>query len=219
MVLNQSIKHVISETPPQAIATYDFFDLGSGKGIKTFYAGDYNFVSATQSRSYVINPNIFFSDIGSTTTSGGDVIAFDMTLNRSLLVQGETIINVPFMFHSTTGTILQTNIIGEIQKVSGGTPTTLGSGTTFKRKTVGLNDTVPQMAAIAFEMNKTNFKKNDILRLNVISSGSYTGGANSVIIGHDPAGRTAPADIPTSAANAWSPTSALTIQLPLVVDI
>ncbi len=191
-----------------AIATYDFFDLGTGRGIKTLDAGD-------ASGAYILTAQQFYGWDGFTRKTNTLIdLDFDMTFNNPILVKGSAIVQ----------------FTGSTFRVSGGSTGVTSIFTTYLRKVpVGLtevdlasaayvlsatlNDGEVNRKLIAFNLDipKTHFAIGDTLRLTVQASAPGT--AKRATIYHDPKNRT----FSEAATNTIS--SRCELHLPVVIDI
>jgi len=223
MTLNPSIRKVTPAVQPQAVASYDFFDLASGKGIKTFYCGDVNSVSGANTIEYKMGTSPWYSDQGyfvRTRAEGAWIdLTFDMILNMPLVIEGETIINVPIIQKNDSGGTnnITSHTIAALYKVDGDQAIFLGSGASvFKKNGVGNNEGIFHLHAISFDIPKTRIIPNQKMRVNVQSSGKYV-----QVVGFDPHGRTNDEifDGTGAASTDWGTTTALTAQIPIVIDI
>jgi len=204
---------------PSAVASYDYFDIASGTGIKTFYAGDVNSTVANTAGEYILQPNQFYSDVGATTiasTSTADV-DFDVVLNRPLNVKGDCSVNVPLLLVDDNGAGNEDiTVTAKLRKWDGTTETEIASDTAIHGGNPDQNDGMTLMYCIKFSISSVvHFKKGETLRLTIQTSAPDSD--HHAVLGHDPMGRLTVDD--TTGTDAWETTTALTLNLPIVVDV
>lgn len=206
--------------PSNNIITFDFFDIISGTGIKKLYAGDVNSSSAGTPGTYILQASQSYSDVGSTDggNNGTLDIDFDILINRPITIEGEGIINVPaLLFNTGANATLSPTITARVRKWDGSTETTLVSGTTIITSLVSQDDVVYEMGAIKVNIPKTLFKKGETLRLTIESASP--GANHSIVIAHDGLSRIGVPSDSITLTGTWEESTALTMQLPIAIDI
>jgi len=202
-----------------AISTYDFYDLASGTGIKVFYAGDVNCTVQDVPGTRTLSTEKFYSAIGySDSASAAGDYDFDVEFERPTTIKGDCIVNIPVMAYNSGGAGYKSpTFTAGIKHWDGTTETHLISGAALVSIYATAGGTADRITAIKVNIPKTHFKKGETLRLNVEHTTAPEGAAE-LAIAHDPIGRLT---IGTGLAGGgtWTNTTALTMQVPLVVDI
>lgn len=205
----------ISFAIPQegAIASYSFIELASGQGIATFYAGrlvddDY------------IKSSTFYSDTVKTTSANMGISAdakrldidFDVTINKSMIIKGEGLVNVGIGV-SRSGSNNSGYIIAKLRKYVGAVETDIITNQSRTHANNAASGYTYSYLGIDLAVPETKLNPGDILRLTIEVWGA--GGANPsyVAFAHDPAGRTT--DWDTTGAVP----SVLTLQLPVKIEL
>jgi hypothetical protein len=187
----------------EQLVSYDYTDIANGTGIQTFYPTR---VSINGTNYYSLSPSVIYSDVIYTqssliTQSGVEVynkmldLDFDIPINLPKTIKGSVLINVPFALENTnTNTESRGFINAILRKWDGTTETTLASssGSVLVNPLVGTApvyyDTV---SAIRLDVNSTNIKAGETIRLTLEGWASVTAGKTSYIdIAHDPKNRT-----------------------------
>lgn len=205
---------------PDAIVNVDFFDLAAGVGIKTFYAADVNSDTKDTVGERILTTSVIYSSVGFTNTASTGDYDFDIVLTRPLRIKGECVINIPFKFTNTVGggTEAISTITATVKHRDDSGVTSLGTETTLAAVTVLISESrVASIATIRLDITEKQFAKGDTLRLTIAHT--QAGGAEELSIGHDPKGRiTIDAGVGGGGGREWL-TTALTMQLPIIVDI
>jgi hypothetical protein len=189
----------------QAIATYDWYDLASGVGYKSFYAMKLMLVSTNVAR-LTTNESLFSWRENTGGNNQAIDIDFDVTLNNNLVVYGDALISIPYVYN-TGGSGLSSTLTASIYKVVGGVETQLGSTATENISMSSASSTGDVWSA-GITLPLTVFKAGDTLRL-TITAGAM--GANKYLwIFHNPCNYTNTATGKT--------TSKLEMALPIKVD-
>ena len=196
----------------KVIASYNFIEFASGTGVINMYAGN------TVDKKLLSNV-IYSSDVVSTgsghTTSVSYVkmldIDFDVLINKPLIIEGTTAVNVPIGLKQIGNTAGAGGYVIARLKKEDVTIVTNQSRVVSNPTTAQKYD----MLGIDLVIPKTHYKIGDILRLTVegwCKSGNGTNW-NSVQIGNDPMNRT----------TGWDTTGAvsskLTFQMPVRINL
>ncbi len=213
-------------TASQSLVNVDFTSFATGTGIVVFYAGDVNSTAGGFTPGeYVLSSEPFFSDKGSTfmgNNVAGDV-DFDVVFNRRIEIEGLCIVQVPIQQSTLGAGSFDTTITARIRHWDGSTETTLVSGTSLQNMGLpGGNVNDAKVGTIRMTIPRKIFKRGETLRLTIETS---AGGAvnRSVWIAHDPMSRldvrSAEDTTTVDGGTVWdnSGTSALTVQIPIVV--
>lgn len=198
----------------EAIASYNFFDIATGAGYKTFYLADlYNVAT----KEYRLIGDIIYSSTGYTQSASNGTLDLDFDLSLALPMQlkGDATISIPINMQRVTSTGGGSTVFsGSMLLVRNGVETQIGSTSqqTITYADLGAsNSTHWNIVAFAIRMPTTKLKGGDTLRFNLQSS---AGGANVVnTIFHDPEDRTF-TDLGTGIISSKS-----TINLPFKIDL
>ena len=189
MVLQEKIPIPVSPN----IATFDFTDIAGGKVWQRLDAAHLS-GNASAPNNYILTKNTFYSMLAQQTQAAAGStldIDFDQTLTLPLNIKGEAVVNflATMTIDSTdAGTRTGTWTV-DLRKYSGTTETSLASGNnSFTKSSTTGGSTDVQNMAIYLDVPKTHFKRDDILRLNMLVEGS--GGATRAGFFCDPANRT-----------------------------
>ena len=194
----------------QVIASYDYYDLGEGTGIKTLYGAK---LALSGSTLYLLTPNeAVLSSTAMTTTGEGTVtMNFDLSpFNMPKIVTGTAYFSAPLANSAAGGT--GSKLWVQVQKVSEGVVSNVSS------EVQGANlygNSAHSMEFIPITVNRTHFKKGDILRLVVKLICGVGGGTAETT--HDPAGRDG-TDL-TSATTAPVISTKMRLYMPFLVDL
>jgi len=176
-----ALQQKIPILPSPAIASYDYFDISDGTGIRTFYFYQ-NQDNLGLYSGLTTDHLVYSSSIADAKTSSGSTsYDFDLSaFNTPKTIKGTALFQACTKANSSGG--YYTSFDVTIKKVSGANVSTIATATTenasYSAHTFCLKIDVPQ----------TNFKPKDILRVNVVWH--YTiGGGNYMEWGHDPANR------------------------------
>jgi len=168
------------------IVSYDYYDIGEGTGIKSFYAGDVL-------DDYILSSQVFYGDVGRTIITSGNVdIDFDLTaFNTPKTIKGTVLINFG-MSRERDGTagssLMAYTATIYIRHVRGATETELGNEAVTVSGQMGASAHSVKLHAFQIAIPQTHFKKGDILRVSAIIS--TTSEFGQVIFAHDPKSRT-----------------------------
>ena len=220
MSLNPSIRKVVPASPPTATASYDYYDIAEGTGIKNFYAAqalssgaltDYYLTTDATDYSGRTSCKMIPAGAGYTTDDN-----YEVTFNLPKIIKGRVRASV-LQGLAAAGAGQFVFLIMKLYKVSGGTATQLGdevvtnpvtstaSTTTFSRENVVFNVT-----------ERTHFKKGDILRLNIKV---YASNLVSTGYGTDPAGRDDVATVSGGIIATAGNSTQLKVGVPFIIDI
>ena len=206
---------VYRKSGEQSIATYDYFDIADGTGIKAFY------MAAISGATHMLTSNQIYSDVVQTDTLSVALTfnlmhskTFQTTFNLPRIIKGDVLLNVGLGVTSDGTGDFRTYARGVITKTSGGVDTTLGSlsGNNVLQAGVGTN---AQVNLIKITVPLTKFKKEDVLKIKIDQYGlrASGGGVSTFFLGHDPKGRD-----PSSVFGTTS-TSTSQAYIPFVLDL
>ena len=211
-------------TASPAIASYDYFDIADGTGIQNFYA--YQSITAAASVYGLTTDNTIYSGkiaekfIGGFAFTKRSDLDYDVTLNLPKIVNGELVVSVSQgVGGGAENRYLELRI--SVYKVSGGTPTQIGSTMTSAQTAStagGVKSNTVNMATSSG--GRVHFAAGDILRLNVQLWGLSTSASSEIGYGVDPQDRddgTDAAGIDQVIAN--EDTTQLKLQVPFIIDI
>lgn len=190
------LKEVYQDQPEPNFASYDFFDLVTGIGYKTFYAGDVNSTSGSEIVSdKVLRTNDFYADVGFTMSGAAGAhdnkayeINFDLPIEKQFTIKGRAVANVPILYQLNGTGPVQCTIKGSIYKVTDGTESVIASGATYHIQVITDSAGTNWPSAVEMTLPKTTLKVNDLLRLKVETTAPGADRATAVI--HDPKNRT-----------------------------
>lgn len=175
-----------------AIASYDWTDISSGDGYRTYYCYQ-------ASGAYVMGGSIYSSEIvddysveSALTEARVGGATFELSYNKPATINGDVIVSIPYGANALTGSAGQTIIAYAscaLIHESDGTDTTLGH---FKTKTVtGIQATSAGTKRDTQNISVSNeeFKRGDQLKLvvDIIATSQTTTGVAG--FGHDPKNR------------------------------
>ena len=155
-----------------AVASYDYTDIAEGTGIQTFYA--------TQSRDaatqrYLLMEAALYPE--SPVIINNQDIDFDLTMfNLPKVVKGTAYVSLGAFIDGSPQTY---TIAVQVRKWDGTAETNISSVISDT-----VSDSSHKMMLLKIPLTQTNFKKGDVLRLNVTSSG----GVGTSYYGTDPMG-------------------------------
>lgn len=158
-------------------------DIATGRTITPFYAGDIKTGS-----EYILSTTPFYSDVGSksvTTTALID-ISFDLTIRKTLIMEGDCIISIPMKLQAAAGGLVET-VKATLQQVSGGVTTSLGNASSTA--TSAATATTGNVLTVKFAIARTVFMSGDTLRLKCETT-TQAGAGSSFTMVFDPKGRT-----------------------------
>ncbi len=223
MSLNPSIRKIVPASPAVANATYDYFDIAEGTGIKNFYAG----------MSIASGSHTSFLTTDATTYSGRIVekrqgalawglysdVDYDATFNLPKIIKGKVRISCSQGVQGSAGT-KKVALLMALYKVSGGVPTQIGNDLGTNQTSLGTSGASTETHNLTFPItDRVHFKQGDILRLNVKMYGVNAIADNGFGYGLDPADRddtiTASGQIVVESAY----TTQLKLAIPFIIDI
>ena len=226
MALNPSIgPKVVPAAPATANANYDYFDIAEGTGIQNFFAsqsiasgGIVSYALTTDNTVY--SGKITEKFIGALGWSKVSDIDYDVTFNLPKIIKGDLVVTV------TQGVgggaeLRSISLFVNIFKVSGGTPTQIGS----EKKTELTTSSVGGVKSFTKNLTissggRVHFKQGDILRLNIELWGRATSASSEIGYGVDPQDRndtTDEAGIDPVILDA--DTTQLKLKVPFIIDI
>lgn len=198
------IKTVVQQPIPAAVASYDYFDIATAVGYKSFYlAGAYD--STGSSRFLTTNPNIA-SDYRVGFIGNGADLDFDIEFNKPLIIADvDAIISYMIIANgSNSDTFTAVFTVKHVDK--NGTETDLGTVTI----TDSDGDPVQyRMHTAKIPLSRKKISIGEKLRLNVTLTT-----AASWVIYTDPAGA-----ITKTLSNTGTGTSRAILDIPIKVDV
>jgi len=216
MALNQPYQH-----QPSAIASYSYTDLAEGTGIVKYFAYQ---EEDNLGLGYKMGTSQIYSGGGSELSGGSATntfskvkdVDFDLTTyNAPNTIRGTATINACIASNANGGYSSFTYVIFGIMKYSGTTETLLLSGQS-PIVAGGNASTTNEIVNVQIPLNKTHFKKGDILRLNAeIWNYVDAGGAGFWSLGVDPMNRDGTYIIPSTD----SPTSTTKLEVFIPYDL
>jgi len=200
-----------------AIASYEFIDLATGRGVIPFYCGD------AASGAKLLTTYQYYATKGVTGLSGAAMtLDFDATLDRPMILDGTATINVPVILGNDGGApeTVGTTVKGSVMHYDGTTLTTLTSGAALASQSVTNGTQVNKMATVHGAVARKKFRAGEILRIRVETSAP--GGNGHVSVGHDPKGRTSideDADDQLGLTGDWVFSTQLIANIPVVINL
>lgn len=198
------------KTGEGSIATFDWTDIANGTGYSTYYGAK----TASGANMTTVTAALYSERIHSTKTVAlSGVIAtpfndpdapnpneldFDIQFNLPRQINGDVFINVPIGVHKNAAQGYRYGCSGAVLHVdTGGTETELGVGKSQQFAIVDLggetDDISSDMGLIKINVDKTHFKKDEILRFRLTPRYRLSAGGavddNDCGVGHDPANR------------------------------
>ena len=177
-----------------AIASYDYYDIAEGTGIKKFYG---YVTKDSAGLKYYLGIDAVYSSLIETVTAAAEYpgyniqldLDFDLTpFNLPRIIKGTALINQAMHVFVGTKPSVNAYIIYKVRKWDGTTETEIAS-----IQTETITGIAEKIFSIPITIPKTHFKKGEILRLSVQiyaaigDPGTGTGGGT--VIGHDPKNR------------------------------
>jgi len=170
-----------------AIASYNWTDIAEGTGIVKFYGFGTTDNTGT---NYALSENIFYADphfSSASTTSTSYFKALDMDFdltefNTPKIVKGTVIIQAASKLDGSDATGESHYLIFKVRKVSGGSETDLG---TVQTATID-SSTKKQYHCVKISVNRTFFKKGDILRVTIEGWAKVSSGTANLYVAHSP---------------------------------
>jgi hypothetical protein len=180
-----------------AIATYDYFDIAEGTGMKKFYGLS---AKTSGSTTYALSTEAVLSAAGNITNdtteeskssadTGSAAYAeasewdFDLAaFNLPKIIKGTAIINYSILARETDASQAFGYFKFKLIRDSGGTETIMGS--TESQIVDAADTTYPEKLSgcVKIALTQTHFKKGDILRLTVEAWMSHQSGGNNTFL-------------------------------------
>lgn len=156
-----------------AVASYDWFDFGSGAGYKTFYLAS---PASSAGNQYIISSTLVECDVDSTGSgnlgTGAHELNWDITFNRPIIIANATV----YFRHKDTavnaGNTVSMN--AELFHVRDAVETSLGSATGSTLTGAAVNKT----KVLKFTVSRKSFAIGDTLRLSTTFTVNGTGSWN-----------------------------------------
>ena len=219
MSLNPSIRKVVPASPPTATASYDYYDIASGIGLKNFYVAqalssgaltDYYLTTDATDYSGRTSCKMIPAGAGYTTDDN-----YEVTFNLPKIIKGNVRVSV-LQGLAAGGAGQFVFLLMKLYKVSGGVVTQLGDEVcTNPVVSIGSTTTFSRENTV-FVVGRTHFKKGDILRLNIKV---YASNLVSTGYGTDPAGRDDVASVSGGIIATAGNSTQLKVGVPFVLDI
>jgi hypothetical protein len=211
-ILQGVLPEVFRKSPPVSI-TLDFFDIASGRGYKRFYP-----VVLNNDTSYTLTTNTFYGDTGILNSASTLDTDFDVEFSSPITIEGESVVNLPVLYTSSSSGTKTATITVNLYKVSNAVETlivaspsvahawTTGSGNTYTKFIFGFY----------FDIPKTTIGIGDTLRFNIVASGG-SGNFNYTIF-LNPNNSVFAGNIDYSATPYFMIAGASVMQLPILID-
>lgn len=205
-------------TAGDAIATFDFVDIASGRGVVVFDCG------LVQSGAYTLVTDTFFSEnVTTSTTSTTGVktkqldIDFDTVLNLPRTVDGKILVNATMgLKNGNVGpSVISGSVVLRLRKFDGTTETELADDESDEfGESLAADASTDKTVAFEVDVDNKRIKQGETLRVTIEMNGWGGGGtARTYTLGHDPQDRNDPDSIIADA----SPKT-LKIQIPFKLD-
>lgn len=217
------------QTEESALINYSYADIADGTGIQNFYAVQMTLSGSAVTGVLTPDAGVFSGNItektiyGTATYAEKDDTDYDVTFNVPKTINGTIVVNVTQGLN-VEGAGNGIYLLLSLYKVSGGTPTQIGSTVTteaFETDVITIQSKTTS-ASIATGGN-IDFKAGDILRLNIVQWSKGAGATATQGYGVDPADRN---DIAEGTAShpelkilEDADTSQLKVAVPFVLDI
>lgn len=196
------------------IASYNNVDLATGVGYLSLYLIDLN------DTEYGLTTQAFNAKVGKISMSSSTNADFDVLFGKDIIVEGECYISLPLSFFqrgSGSPTIAATATLYHV--TSAGVETSIASDTeTISAGSLG-DSGITKFYVAKETITKRKFKKGERLRI-TITSGNVSTGNCGVVMGCDPADKTA---ITINAGAGEQPFTAIStrsvIELPIKIEL
>lgn len=193
-----SVPQGFGSVPPNASASYDYFDIAAGTGVVQFYAANgpsgTNFLTENQIYSDLIILGNEFATINTADGQGAKIsFDFDVTFNKPQDIEGTCIVEIPHGWRDTGNQTTNQRMHAYIRKWDGATEINLVSmsGSEWLASGQGAGvETKTTLSTLSGEIPFNHFKAGETLRLTVEDSTWEAGGnTHHIFIGADPQGR------------------------------
>lgn len=197
-----------------ATANYDFLDLATGVGYKTFYAG--KFMNGANTKTNILTTeNLYSTDLlsvgGSNTASDLD---FDIVFITPLTIGGNVNFHIPFALWVDKAGAVDFTLYGKLYLVRGGVETQLGSTVSIIKS--HSSAWAWYIWAGTFAVPTTVLSSGDTLRFNIVVDAAGVDTYHAIY--HDPANRTIQT-IPTGTTAFTGLTSRTAVNIPIKIDL
>jgi len=194
-------------TASPVIVSYDFYDLSTLTGYKSFYCGNYS------NGEFILTTIQFYSQNG--YLNGAHDTDFDLSINEATTLKGNGIVNIPWkIFHQSPAGSTTWRCVVTLYHYDGSTETSLATDTIdFDTGYMGVDTTKDVMGAFKLANIDKHFKAGDTIRLNITVSN--IGGAAQEYMGIDPMNR-------SNLGNSWGgdwEVSQTKVTLPFKLDL
>jgi len=224
MPLNPSIKKVVPPTPPSALASYDYYDIADGTGIKNFYAGC-SIMSGANFHWLTTDTSLYSGKTGerrwsyqSTTVPASD-LNYDVTFNKSKVIKGTIRVSLSMGLAGDADS-RNVRLVLNLYKVSDGVQTQIGSQMetlSYTKSDSGTQGYTENLSTT--QDTKVFFKEGDILRLNVKLWGYANDASVGFGYGCDPADRDDTTDLSGVTVIPAANTTQLKVGIPFLLQI
>lgn len=188
----------------RVVASYDYTDIAEGTGIIKLYGSDTGLSGST---TYILTEEAHYSDDIETAVNSGGTWTFNLSqFNLPKIIKGTAIVSFSVGFEPGTSALFVTNVA--LQKVRGGTATTIGSANSEVISSAGGD--VEHHYTLTIDVPQTQFKKGDNLRL--LFTPDFPAG--STYLAHDPMGRDG-----SHVTIATATTTKLELYVPFKIDL
>ena len=197
----------------RTIASYNFIEITTGKGIMALNAG--KTVDANIILGSTFYSNTVLTSSGNMGVSGNALRInndFDFELSAPLTIEGQAIISAPIAVRRS-GSSNSGFFIFKIRKWDGTTETEIASNQSSTHTNNSISGTTYRMTATDITIPRTHFKIGETLRITIEVWGSGQASPCYVEYAHDPMNRT----------TGWDATGAvpskLTFQIPIRINL
>jgi len=149
-------------TSEQSIATYDFIDITTGRGVISLYGMDYKIGTLV---SYALTSDAVYADEASTQTAASTTktAVFESKFQKQVTFVGDLLVNVPYRVQQAGSETVSCAIT--LSKSDGTTETTIATASAALTKNFGAGE--PRVFNMKTAITKTTINPNDTLRLSV----------------------------------------------------
>lgn len=155
------IKNTYKTIAQPNFASFDFYDLFTGTGFKTFYGADV--ITGAGTQNFVLSPQVIYADTG---ISQGNDLDFDLSFEVPIILEGDCMFNIWVVNSAPVSAAVQV----DFKHVDAlGTETQIG---TQVSKTLTVNDTTDLLSG-KYVIPLTRFKAGEKLRINLTKAASF----------------------------------------------
>lgn len=224
MVLNETFQTVVNNAGGQVL-NYDYVDVAAGTGFVDYYLGT-TFSNSTSGA--LLSNQTFYSNqvttfknlVADTTWALANDVDFDIKFNKSQVIKGTAIINVPMGIKENADSAYLSYIHARIRKWDGNNESEIAdaSGAILSKSTGGVNTYGYTVSAIDVVVPETTFRVGESLRVTIEQYGLCAAGPNNswFFFGHSPQNR---ATITGDEITWGTEPSIATIKIPYRLDL